>query len=225
MFNKDKKNKFCRGLTLIELMVVLSIFGIISSITIFNYSKFNSSASILNLADDIALSVRKAQGYAIGVHGIGGTFNDGYGVHFTANNSSSTLVSGSNQSFVIFSDMGLTPNGKYDYSEADPQCSVSPSIGNECMEVLNILSADEISEIYYNNRTAPIPKNGIIDVIFRRPNPEPTFCYRPNESEQNCVQEENIYMIRIKISSLIDPVNIYKIITISNNGQISVSLK
>jgi hypothetical protein len=93
------------------------------------------------------------------------------------------------------------------------------------LEILSINSADEISEIFLNDDTKSIPEKAMVDVVFRRPNPEPVFCYRLNESENVCVQEKKIYMIRIKIASLVDPVNIYKIITISNNGQISVSLK
>jgi prepilin-type N-terminal cleavage/methylation domain-containing protein len=77
VYFKNKK----AGVTLIELMVVISIFAIISATVIVDYRSFSSSISTQNLADDIALSIRKAQGYAIGVRGYNNIFN-GYGIHF-----------------------------------------------------------------------------------------------------------------------------------------------
>ena len=63
MSKNKNKMKYNSGITIIELLVVISIFIIISGITIFNYSKFKSTATLQNLADDIALSVRRVQGY------------------------------------------------------------------------------------------------------------------------------------------------------------------
>ena len=61
MFKRLNKNKYNRGMTLVELIVVLAIFMIILGLTIFDYSSFKSTTTIQNLADDIALTIRKAQ--------------------------------------------------------------------------------------------------------------------------------------------------------------------
>src|ERR1035437_8584732 len=143
MFKNFHKNKYNSGFTLVELLVVIFIFMIITGITIFSYGKFNSSLSIQNLADDIALSVRRAQGFAIGVRGTGSSFTDGYGIHFTAN-PNSPLNAGSNKAFILFTDMGITPNKKYNY-DSSGKCG-SPTSSNECMEVLSITSADRSEE-------------------------------------------------------------------------------
>jgi len=222
MFNNFHKNKYnskharrnySKGVTLLELTVVIFIFMVISSITVFSYGKFRSSLSIQNLADDIALSVRRAQGFAIGVRGSGGIFTPGYGVHFTAD-PNSTLHAGSNKSFVLFTDM----DGDSKYDNSTNTCG-SPSLGDECLELLNITSTDTIESIYLDNQVDPITTSGTVDLLFKRPSPEPTFCYR-SESTSSC--STVISRIRIKISTNTD-VPVYKTITISNNGQISVS--
>lgn len=227
MYNKFHKNKYNSGMTLIELLVVVVIFMVITSITIFNYGNFNSSVSIQNLADDIALSVRKAQGYAIGVRGANDLFNNGYGIHFTTN--PVTLgkeYTGSDKSFVLFADLPDS-NGDTDkkYNYGSTGACGNPSPGNECMEVLNIVSADQISLITFSedNTIKTVPSTGTFDIWFKRPNPEPNFCYRQNAGNASCDSDKNVTSVKIKISSIANPDSVFKIITISNNGQVSVS--
>jgi prepilin-type N-terminal cleavage/methylation domain-containing protein len=219
MFKNFHKNKYNSGpastqggVTLIELMVVIVIFVIMSGVVLFNYSQFRSSTSIQNLADDIALSIRKAQSYAIGVRGSSGAFNFGYGVHFTTADSTSENA-GSNKSFVLFAN--IDNDNKYDSSS---QCG-NPTSGNECLEVLNITSADEISEISVRVNGEKNVRD-TLDIFFKRPNPEPTFCARNGPSDA-CIFSNDISSIEIKISNDSD-LGVYKTITIWNNGQISV---
>ena len=225
MIKNFKKNKNNTGFTLIELMVVVFIFLIITSITIFNYGKFNSSVSIQNLADDIALSVRSAQSYAIGVRGANDIFSFGYGVHFSTKQvNPGQEFYGSNKSFVLFADISdVDPNAVvYDHDESG-KCG-TPVAGNECMEVLNILTADQIESIslIIDGTPTSVSSNGTVDVWFKRPNPEPNFCYRSNGGTGSCDESSNISAMKIRMSNIINPA-IFKIITISNNGQISVA--
>ena len=226
MFKNFKKLKYNKGVTLVELLVVIFIFVIISGITIFNYGRFNTSLSIQNLADDIALSVRKAQGYAIGVHsaGTGGVFTIGYGIHFTVNPAIvGNIYSGTNKSFIVFSDMGVTQNKMYDYSAAT--CG-SPSVGNECLEALNITSTDKISGIKYYTTSLIDGSTGFpgatMDIVFKRPNPEPVFCYKTAIGNPSCDFSSTISYAQIILLSG-DGSGTTKTITISNSGQISVS--
>ncbi|MFA5773740.1 MAG: prepilin-type N-terminal cleavage/methylation domain-containing protein [Candidatus Paceibacterota bacterium] len=216
MFKNFHKNKYNSGVTLIELLVVIFIFMILTGITIFNYGKFNSSLSIQNLADDIALTVRRAQGFAIGVRGFGSSFSQGYGIHFTANQGLD--FAGSNKAFVLFADMN--PNYKYDHDSSNT-CGKDITTGNECIEVLSIVSADEISAIFLNDSQTSLLPAGTIDILFKRPNPEPIFCVRSNPLSDSC-DSGTISSVRIKISNITNP-ETFKIITISNNGQINVS--
>lgn len=226
MFKNFYKNKYnsgsarpsySGGVTLIELLVVIFIFMVISSITIFNYNKFNSSLSTKNLVDDIALSVRRAQGYAIGVRGYSDLFSYGYGIHFTANPVISDLSAGSNKSFILFAN--INNNETYDHNFTG--CG-NPTDQNECLEVLNITSSDKIFDIFVESGGShTIINEGSLDIFFKRPNPEPTFCAR-DSSSGSCNFSNDISYIKIRVLNDKNP-GVYKAITISNNGQISVS--
>lgn len=50
-----------KGFTLIEFIVIISIFAIMSAVALFNYQGFRSSVSLGNLSRDIALTIRQAQ--------------------------------------------------------------------------------------------------------------------------------------------------------------------
>lgn len=206
------KNK---GMTLVELLVVLSIFTILTSIVMFNYGSFRSSISTQNLANDIALSIRKAQSYAIGVRGLGDVFNYGHGVHFTTSSDGSNLLAGSNKSFILFTD--VSPNSKYDYPSSGV-CG-NPSSTNECKEILSINSADKISAIYLDGVLQP--QGSLLDVVFLRPNPDAYFCYRA--SILNSCQT-NFSNAVIEISNgKVGNDKIIKLIKIWNTGQISAN--
>ena len=228
MINFSFKTKYIKGATLLEMMVVIGIFVVISAVTVFNYGQFNSSMSTQNLVDDIALSVRKAQSYAIGVRGINDTFIGGYGVRFSIK----PLTSGeeyksSNKSFVVFAEMGSSePNQRYDYG-AYNGCGV-PVVNNECLEILKILSSDEISSIKIfgagDSLKATLSTGDVLDILFYRPNPEPIFCYRSNPVSEYCLLDstEAVY-VKIEVKNNAGGVETIRSIRISNSGQISVS--
>lgn len=210
-----KKYKKNAGITLIELLVVMAIFAIISSITLFEYLGFKNTSTLQNLADDIALSVRKVQGYAIGVRGYDDVFNYGYGIHFTSNDKDEYNNLGSSKSFILFMDVNA--NNKYDGGES---CG-SPTEGNECIEILSISSNDKISGLYINENTNPIDTSGSIDIWFRRPNPEPRFCYITSSDYSICdSSSNNISFVKIEVSSISNP-EMHKYVIVYNNGQIS----
>lgn len=55
------KKSFDRGVTFIELIVVIAIFGIIAGIILFNYAGFDSNIKLQNIMNDIATTVKSAQ--------------------------------------------------------------------------------------------------------------------------------------------------------------------
>lgn len=72
-----------RGFSLIELIVVVSIFTLISSIVLVNHTRFNGSILLGSLAYDIALSIREAQVFGVSVKQYGAGFQLGYGIRFS----------------------------------------------------------------------------------------------------------------------------------------------
>lgn len=222
MFNRFHKNKYNEGLTLIELIVVMAIFLILLGITIFDYVGFKSSVALNNLADDIALSVRKTQGYAIGAKSTASSFTNAYGIHFTSNPTQTDNLSGSDKSFIIFADMNDV-NGYNDVGGGSFNCSVAyPSVGgNECIEKIAIKSDAKITQIKING--SPMSSNGSLDIMFKRPNPDAYFCSKSSSSNSSC-DSNNISNVVITVSGTTgrDGIPKTKNITITNTGLISI---
>ena len=223
-----------RGLTLVELMVVISIFSIITSVTIFNYASFRSNVSIQNLSDDVALAIRKAQSFAIGVRASkGGSFENSYGVHFSINSNHTDQdgsLSGYNKSFLMFSDITNPSNRTkvYDYDVSNIYCSV---IGVECIELFKITTPDVIKDIiYYDNLGGVVSSidNGntqaSIDIVFTRPSPGAEFCYRVTTNPSESCNPITISSMGIVISNGQTDATKKKTKTIyvQNTGQISI---
>src|SRR3989344_4815832 len=61
MKKSNKIIKQNRGMSYVELIVVLSIFSVMTSVVLFNYGSFQAKVDIKNLASDIALKVVEAQ--------------------------------------------------------------------------------------------------------------------------------------------------------------------
>lgn len=58
---QKRKHSFRRGFTVIELIVIISIFAIMASVSLYNFQGFDDSTNINNLALDIALEIKRAQ--------------------------------------------------------------------------------------------------------------------------------------------------------------------
>lgn len=213
---------FKKGVTLVEMMVVISIFLVITSVVIFNYESFYSTVSLQNLTDDIALSVRKAQSFAIGARGIkdgvNTNFSNSYGVHFSSNNEVDPLIA-SNSSFMMFSSS--VSSKVYDTSGTG-ECGEDT---NNCIEKFKITSQDMIKEILINDGAITLPIESYLDISFARPDPRAYFCYRKNINSTTC-ENQSISNVSIVISNgLTGDEEKSKIISIQNTGQISVKTK
>ncbi len=71
-----------QGLTLVEMVVTVAIFAIISTVVIARNAQFDDEVLLNNLAYDIALSVRQAQQYGINVRVSEGISDRPYGIYF-----------------------------------------------------------------------------------------------------------------------------------------------
>lgn len=227
------------GFTLVEMVVVLAIFGVITSTVLFNYGKFRTTVSLENLAQDIALSIRKTQSYASSVRGVqlapsplGETVQfPGYGIHFNLPQAPGGTLDGSAKSFVIFADISGIPapgslavfsgsGAKYDNSMGVDVCGVNLSLGNECIDFVTITTSDKISKICTtsNGTTNCATTNVALDIVFTRPKVEPSFCLLSGGST-SC-SSATISKVSIEVTSALGDT---KTITIWNTGQISTS--
>lgn len=188
-------------MTLVELMVVLGIFLLVTGITIFDYNSFRSNISLQNLADEVALSVRKAQSYAIGARSAGGSaFSDSFGVSFSTVNTSDEN-SPNKKAFVIFADS--EEDGFYNPSGTCGQAN------SECLEILTIRTEDIITGISGDGIDSD---KGVLDIVFVRPNPDANFY---QEGYQKKTQSVSVEIKNTRTEKL-------KNIIISNTGQISI---
>jgi len=188
------KSPQASGFTLVELLISISIFTVITAVSVFSYSGFNSSVLVTNLAYDIALSVRQAQFYGITVKQSGTNgFDSGYGVHFTRNSSSYVLFEdvNANHLFDPSGDISLETYAIQKGNKVDRLCVVGTAIG------CNFDS---------------------VDVSFVRPNPD-TFVARFQSGVQNGSVTDG-YPVVICVSS---PSGVDRKVTIEATGQISVS--
>lgn len=202
------------GLTLIEMIVVVSIFAVVASILFFNFSDFNTTISVRNLSQEIALMVRKAQTYATGVHNLDGvaTSSDlfpAYGMSFSARPTGPAYSAYAKQ-FVLFADTASTPGVTNRMYDNGTSCG-TPAVGNECVEVFGITTGDKITSLCTDQGCA---SDTVVNVVFRRPSPDAEICIVSNGA---CTTRLSFLKIVIQSAR-----GVARAVVIWNTGQISV---
>lgn len=138
------------GFTLVELLVTLGIFAVITGAVLANYRGYNTNALFANASEDIVLALRQAQVYGVGVKGTGTSFTTPYGVYFETTNPNQIK---------IFAD--ADSNGIYSAGDNDIEIIKWPStIG---IATSNGLLCDSTSVVTN------------LSVTFTRPNPDATI--------------------------------------------------
>lgn len=144
-------NRNNRGFTIIELVVTTGILIIVTTLIFANYPKFRENISLKKTAQEIALAVRRAQTYGLGVREFqpGSGVFPGYGVYFNI---------ASSDSFVLFAD--INGNNTYDGT-------------SESIESFKIQTNERLSSLCANAKTSPPGTCGFstINIIFFRPQP------------------------------------------------------
>jgi type II secretory pathway pseudopilin PulG len=165
---KAKSYKLNRGMTIEELIVVLIIFAVISTVVIFNYTNFQSKVDIENLANDIAQQVVQAQnsslsgflppsGYTPDNLGYPTTsWKPSYGVYF---NTSGTIQGADSTHFIYFVD--LDNSKTFTGENCNGECLTQYSIPN------NNRSNNKISDIRIQPANSEVSTPLV--VFFTRP--------------------------------------------------------
>jgi prepilin-type N-terminal cleavage/methylation domain-containing protein len=155
--NRDlpRKMEVKRGFTLVELMVVITIVTIITTAVVVQQNSWNDSLVVSTQAYELALMIRQAQIYSLGVRedvaGSGDKFNVGYGVHFDSTKTR----------YIFFADRdsGGGANEKYDSSPNEAVETKTFTRGVTIDRICGIKGGGE-------NCSNPLSK---IDISFFRP--------------------------------------------------------
>lgn len=207
-----------KGFTLVELMVVVAIIGLISSVTLTSFPSFRGRLTVDREASKIGLALRKAQQYSSGVRKFEETFNE------TTNLPPGTCAKGLYEAQFPAYGLSISTDYPKEYDiYADPNCDrISANYTNgsytDLIESNLLEGGTSIQYICIDiDSTTPPPcsiGNGItqLDIWYVRPNP--TLILSINETPDLLLQSAKI-VIRGEDGS-------QKSIIVRKTGQISV---
>lgn len=197
--NKEKKNNNQKkGFTVVELVVVIGIFGVVASTFFFNFKDFRNSIQVQNLGQDIALLVKKTQTDSLagllpqlqnGQDGVALYFSDGfpssqsseqwapsYGLRFSSEEGNNKkIVYYFDRNHTAVSDEQTPVDGDHEYSDGGMTCL--PSINSECIDLIELAGQEYIEKICIDEissgETCEDSDVTFLDVVFVRPDPTP----------------------------------------------------
>ena len=146
-----------RGFTLVELMVSIGIFALMTALVVVKYGTFNQSVLLTNLAYDVALTVRTSQTYGLSVKAAsdsGSSYSSptyAYGVN---------IGTTGNTQFTLYAD--LNSDLSYDSGEEISTYSIKRGA------VVNRVCADYGNDCTLGTNT--------LDILFKRPDPQAIIC-------------------------------------------------
>ncbi|MES2436583.1 MAG: prepilin-type N-terminal cleavage/methylation domain-containing protein [Patescibacteria group bacterium] len=209
-----KYKQLQKGFTLVEMMVVIAILTIFTSISLVDYKNFGKRQAFVNLMYDTALDIRQVQASGIGVQEVvpgSNDFNVGYGIHFN--------LELANNSYLIFADKpigGTTIRDNGYCSSVDPSCSADTQVAVHTLPTGFII--DDVCGIVDNVRTC-IASGGKMDIVFARPNPDAIIRVNANLTNAEDDTQVNYDAAEINFRS---PEGEERYLYIDASGQISV---
>ena len=147
------------GFSLIELMVTVGILVMINIMIFASYPEFSQKISLKRTTEEVALIVRQAQAYALGIKRTVSSGDNyfGFGVHFETNNS---------KSLILFTDSGLTPNKIYD--AGDYSINGCGGANTECFQEFKIDTGDYISDLQTCRPNDACSSINSLDIVYPR---------------------------------------------------------
>ncbi len=188
----SKTSGLSAGFTLVELMVVVAIMLIITTTILIQSSKSRQGLELLNIAYDVALTVREAQLYGIAVRetsdvasNLFDNFGASYGVYVSTNDPSVIKI----------------------FADKDKNNRYTAGAGEELKGSLKLKNNYVVKNIC-SGTSCPSPAT--LDIQFIRPNPEAIITFNGSTVQSAFIE------IGSSDSLFTERVNIYQ------NGQISV---
>ncbi len=204
------KNHEQQGFTLVEFIVIMSIFAIMVGVVLFNFTTFRSRVTLDNLAQDIALSIRQVQ--TTGGAGITDDPTDPSnerfrGIAFIRNENGN----GFEKKFIM-----------YEASQSGKENSAYIENSDEILDTISIGTPDTISDIVTGNSIESIMKDegssvggNAVSIAFQRFNTRAYF----STDDPDGYDASSQYLC-IKITS--PDGNTSRYVCVSSIGQVSV---
>ncbi len=179
------------GMTYVELIVVLSIFVVMSSVVLFDYGTFQSKVDMRNLANDIAIRIVEAQKSAIsGIKTVKTidrlSWKPSYGIYFNI-----LGAFADKSSFIYFTDFD------YDgFSDLNTACPDPKILTRECIDKILLTRGNTISglNVFYIGNSNPSSLNDL-SISFTRPDSSAIF-------KSTTSLSSSISYVQITVSSL-----------------------
>jgi len=190
-----------KGFTLVELIVSIAIFAMMTALLVAKYSTFNQSVLLTNLAYDVALTVRTAQTYGLSIRAANDTddaFKYAYGVDFSTANNKEMILFGTQDD--------LTFNGEYlphDFIVSRYSIKRGASIKSVCVK---------------STSSGACELNDHVNITFKRPDPSANICAYDESPGFIVCDPSFIYADVVLLGSD----GSERTVKIRNNGQVSV---
>lgn len=190
-----------KAFSLVEFVVIISIFSIMAGVVIFNFNGFRNSVALDNLTHDIALSIRQAQ-----VQGSSGDIRQGIVFRYDISNPPATYQ----PTFTVFSDDNN--NNAFDDGNSITPDTIRDEIKIQYQEFIS--GIEVVDEFDFGPVITPITSDAII--LFQRPWLEALFY----DTARGRLFNDKM---RIKVST-IDSSGVIttRNIVISRSGQIAI---
>jgi len=210
-----------KGFTLVEMLVVLAIITIITSVTLLSQTSFNRSVLLVDTAHTVALSIREAQFFGLSTRVFSGVANAGYGIHFDE---------GLPNKYTLFADIypeipGDDLNGKCpghpteDNPDRRPgNCLYDISHNEKSIDYTlagNFTIASVCGRVGTGNTQCLGDQFETVDIVFLRPNTE-TIIIGTRDSVHTALQDACI-IVRAPSAGTFE-----KMIYVSKVGQVAV---
>lgn len=196
-----------QGFSLIEMIVVVGIFAILTAIIVFNYGDFNSELIVTNTAYEIAIQAREAQIFGLGVRGTGGVFSEAYGIYMD-------VSSGETDHFIFFGD--TINNNRICQNSSSGDCACAGA-EDECLEKSQLNRNIRITRLQVFDGYTVCEDVDKMAITFKRPNPEALILNQESPDERGYNVGYEAALIKVQA-----PNSREHYVLIRKSGQISV---
>jgi prepilin-type N-terminal cleavage/methylation domain-containing protein len=165
-----------RGFTIIELIVSVTIFALMTTLVVSKYGSFNQTILLTNLAYDVALTIRNAQTYGLNVKSRptasspyttdSTAYQYAYGVHFDKTTTIAASGNPYNRQMIFFSD--IQDNQTYTPGQNE-------EIATYVLKGGSVIDGICVKKVTDTTSSACTESVDSLSITYKRPDPDAIF--------------------------------------------------